>query len=743
MLQKLGFLPGFNKQVTSTGAEGQWTGGNNVRFRYGSPEKVGGWAQLGATSLTGAGRAIHHFDDNAGIKYAAIGTNKILYAYSGGTYYDIHPIRQTLTGSNFTSTSSSTTVTVTCTGAHGLIEDDIVLFDTVTGLSGSTFTNATFEDVKFMVTSVPTTTTFTITMATQEASTPLSTAGSASVLCYYTVGPNQQVGGFGWGTGLYGGTANGPATTTLKTTINDTITTIVLNSSTQFPSTGEIRIGTEDISYTNNDTSTGTLSGGAREVNGTTKAAHSSGVTVTNITDFVAWGEASSSDFTIDPGLWVLDNFGTKLIALIYNNRCFEWDSSAVNATSIRATLIANAPTASRHVLVSTPDRHLVFFGTETTVGTPTSQDAMFIRFSDQENIDGTNAYTVTAENTAGTQRLAAGSKIMGAIRGRDAIYVWTDTSLFLMTFVGAPFTFSFQQIGSNCGLIGKNACTEVDGTAYWMSENGFFKYDGQLESMDCLVEDYVFDDLNSTPRDLINVGLNNLFGEVMWFYCSKSSLVVDRMVSYNYIESYSRASPKQAIWTTGGDTAVSLRRTAWQDSAVFDRPHACEYDVNGTSSDVVGNTDGATIYYEHETGFDQVKAGGNVTAIVAEITSGDFDITQKRTASGQTVGMPDLRGDGEFIMKVRRILPDFIQQTNETQITLKLRNYPNEAATGSNLGPFTITSATDKVDTRARARGIAIEIKNTGTDKATGAYQTQDWKLGTFRLDIQPDGKR
>jgi hypothetical protein len=260
---------------------------------------------------------------------------------------------------------------------------------------------------------------------------------------------------------------------------------------------------------------------------------------------------------------------------------------------------------------------------------------------------------------------------------------------------------------------------------------------------MDCLVEDYVFDDLNSTPRDLINVGLNNLFGEVMWFYCSKSSLVVDRMVSYNYIESYSRASPKQAIWTTGGDTAVSLRRTAWQDSAVFDKPHACEYDVNGTSSDVVGNTDGATIYYEHEVGFDQVKSGGNVTAIVADITSGDFDITQKRTASGQTVGMPDLRGDGEFIMKVRRILPDFIQQTNETQITLKLRNYPNEAATGSNLGPFTITSATDKVDTRARARGIAIEIKNTGTDKATGAYQTQDWKLGTFRLDIQPDGKR
>ena len=730
MLQKLGFLPGFNKQVTSTGAEGQWTGGDNVRFRYGSPEKIGGWSQLGATNLTGAARALHHFDDNAGIKYAAIGTNKILYVYSGGTYYDIHPIRLTLTNATFTSTSSSKTVTITTAIDHGLVDDDIVLFNTVTGLSGSTFTNATFEDVKFMVTSVPTQRTFTITLATAESGTPLSGAGSASVLCYFRVGPAQQVGGFGWGTGLYGGTANGPATTTLKTTVNDSITTIVLTSSTQFPSSGEIRIGTEDISYTSNNTSTGTLSGGAREVNGTTKAAHSSGVTITNITDFVAWGEASSSDFTLDPGLWVLDNFGTKLIALIYNNRCFEWDSSAANATSNRATIIANAPTASRHVLVSTPDRHLVFFGTETTVGTPSTQDAMFIRFSDQENIDGTNAYTVTAENTAGTQRIAAGSKIMGAIRGRDAIYVWTDTSLFLMTFVGAPFTFSFQQIGSNCGLIGKNACTEVDGTAYWMSENGFFKYDGQLESMDCLVEDFVFDDLNSTPRDLINVGLNNLFGEVMWFYCSGNSLAVDRMVSYNYIESYSRASPKQAIWATG-----SLPRTTWQDSAVFDKPHATYYNASGTSSDVVGNTDGSTIYYEQETGTDDVTAGGNVTPILAEITSGDFDITQKRTSQGQTVGMPDLRGDGEYIMKIRRIIPDFISQTGNTTITLLLRDYPNNAAVSSSLGPFTITTATDKVDTRARARSIALKISNTAV--------SQDWKLGTFRLDIQPDGKR
>ena len=729
MLQKLGFAPGFNKQVTETGAEGQWFDGDNVRFRYGTAEKIGGWSQLGQDKLTGAARALHHWDNNAGIKYAAIGTNRILYVYSGGTYYDIHPIRETLTGAKFTSTSSSTTVTVTCTGAHGLLEDDIVLFDSVTGVpAGSTYSNATFEDIKYMVTSVPTATTFTITMEAQETGTPLTTSdgNSTSILCYYNVGPSQQLGGFGWGTALWGGTANGPATSTLSTTLpDDATTTVVLANTSAFPASGEIRIRSEDISFTNNDTGTGTLSGGARAVNGTTRAAHTGGATVTNISAFVAWGEASSSDFTIDPGLWILDNYGTKLIALIYNGACFEWDASPSNATSIRATIIPNAPTASRHVLVSTPDRHLVFFGTETTVGNSATQDDMFIRFSSQESIDQTDSYTVRANNTAGTQRLADGSRIMGAIKGRDAIYVWTDTALFLMKFVGQPFTFAFEQVGTNCGLIGKNACIEVDGTAYWMSENGFFTYDGQLKSLQCLVEDYVYDDINFTSRDLINAGLNNLFGEVTWFYCTAGSDVVNRMVTYNYLD-----SPvfKRPIWTTG-----SLPRAAWQDSAVFDKPHATYYNPDSnTSYDVIGNTDGCTIYYEQETGTDQVDAGGVTTAVLGTITSGDFDITQKRASTGAVVGMPDLRGDGEFIMRISRFIPDFITQTGSTRVSFTTRTYPNSSSSTSN---FDITSSTTKKDTRIRARSIALKVSNTAA--------SQDWKLGTFRLDIHPGGRR
>jgi len=728
MLQKLGFAPGFNKQVTETGAEGQWFDGDNVRFRYGSPEKIGGWEQLGGSKLTGAGRAIHNWNNNINEKYSAIGTNRILYVFSEGAFYDIHPIRVTITGANFTSTSNSATVTITLSSSHGLQDDDIVLFDAVSGLSGSTFTNATFEDQKFMVTSVPSSTSFTITMATTESGTALTNAGSASVLCYYTVGPSIQQSGFGWGTGLFGGTAPGAATTTLATALtNTTGTTVVLTSSVGFPAAGTIQIGAEFITYTANNTGTGTLTGGARGTSGTTAATHSAGATITDVSNFNGWGQASSSNqFTLNPGLWVLDNFGTKLIALIYNGECFEWDAGPTNAVNTRATIIAGAPTASRHVLVSTPDRHLVFFGTETTIGDKNTQDDMFIRFSSQEDI---NQYTIRAENTAGSQRLAAGSKIMSAIKGRDAIYIWTDTALFLMQFVGQPFTFAFQQAGTNCGLIGKNAAVEVDGSAYWMSENGFFNYDGQLKSMPCLVEDFVYSvdpglGINTVPKDLFNAGVNNLFGEINWFYCSAGSAVVNRVVTYNYLDS----SSQRPIWTVG-----SLDRTAWQDSAVYEKPHATYYDATDNASfDVTGNTDGSTIYYEQETGTNQVDAGGVVTAIPANILSGDFDITQKRSNSGQAVGTPDLRGDGEYIMRISRFIPDFIEQSGTTKVSFTTRNYPNSTPVTTN---FDTTSATTFKSTRIRARSIAVEVSNTGKD--------EKWKLGTFRLDIAPGGMR
>jgi hypothetical protein len=728
MLQKIGFAPGINKQITATTAESQWIDCDNVRFRYTTPEKIGGWKQLGADNVTGAARGLHQFTNSAGQKYSIIGTNRVLYAYSGGVFYDIHPIKNTTTLTNaFSTTNGSAIVTINFSGDHGIEAGDVILLDNFTAITDSDYAAANFDDIRFMVTTVPSSNTLTITMPSNESGSGATESGGIRVRHYYHIGPDVQAQGFGWSLGSWGGQEVGATSTTLASGINDSTTSITLTDASQFPSSGTnfLQIGTEEISYT--AISGNSLSGVTRAVRNTTAAAHSGGDTVTSSSNFVAWGEAASGDLIVDPGMWSLDNFGDKAICLIVDGECFEWNSAATDATSTRATIISGAPTASRHMLVSTPDRHLVFFGTETTIGTKSTQDNMFVRFSAVEDI---NTYTPTATNDAGTQRLADGSRIMGAIRGRDAIYVYTDTALFLMRFVGQPFTFAFVQAGTNCGLAGKNAVVEVDGAAYWLSENGFFKYAGALESLTCLVEDYVYDDINlDSGNQMINAGLNNLFGEIMWFYPTSSSSVVNRMVSYNYQDS----SPRRPIWTVG-----SLARTAWADSAVFGNPHALEYDADGvegatSATYVQGNTDGVSTYYQHETGTDQIKSGVT-TAIAANITSGDFDITQRIVRGAQT-NIADLRGDGESLMKIRRFIPDFVSQTGDTRVTLNLRNYSNDTASSSSLGPFTVTSSTQKVDTRARARAIALKVENTSTN--------QDWKLGTFRLDIQADGRR
>ena len=734
MLQKIGFLPGFNKQITPTGAEAQWTGGENVRFRYGTPEKVGGWSQLGDKSLTGSARALHQMVNKEGIKYAVIGTNRILYVYSGGVYYDIHPLTNpsgTAITNAFSTTNGDPEVTLTFSSAHNFTVGDIILFgetSTFSAITGSNFGASDFCDKKFMVTTVPTGTTLTITMPGNEGGAGATTSGGITYYRYYHVGPAEQVGVYGYGISQWGGTVTNPQTNTLDGALGDNVygtggsgTSITLDSVTGFPTTGTnyIQVGTEEISYTG--VSGSNLTGITRNARGTTRAAHSDGATVTNTSDYAAWGQAAATtDKVAEPGLWSLDNLGSTLIALIFNGAVFEWNSDLANAVDTRATIISGAPTASRDMLVSTPDRHLVLFGTETTIGDSTTQDDMFLRFSSQENITD---WTPTAVNTAGTQRLAAGSRIMGSKLGRNALYIWTDTSLFTMRFVGTPFTFAYEQVGTNCGLIGKNAAVEVDGAAYWMSDNGFFRFTGKLESMDCLVEDYVYDDLNTTSNQFIYCGINNLFGEVMWFYPTADSNVVNRCVIYSYLDS----TPQRPIWFTNASTLFS--RSTWIDSAIFGLPHATFYDAGtDTSFDVTGNTEGISIYYEHETGVNQVK-GGVTSAISANILSGDFDITQD-----QKQGIT-FRGDGEFIMRVSRFLPDFITQAGNTIVELDLRDFPNQTAASSSLGPFTITSSTNYQSCRARGRSVAVKISNTAVDS--------NWKLGTFRLDVHAGGRR
>ena len=440
------------------------------------------------------------------------------------------------------------------------------------------------------------------------------------------------------------------------------------------------------------------------------------------------WGTASAtSAVTLDPGLWSLDNFGQILVATIHNGKTFTWNAGAANPRTIRATVMSGAPTKTRLTQVSDRDRHVFHFGTETTIGDSTTQDPMFIRFSNQEDF---NTYTPTATNTAGTFRLDKGNEIIGAVSGKDYTLVLTDSSAYVIQYVGPPFTFSVRQVGTNCGLIGQNALSYSNGIVFWMSgEGGFFMFDGTVKAIPCLVEDFVFttngDNLgiNYSSNQLVYAEHNTLYNEINWFYPAAGSEQINRCVVYNYGEN---------CWTTS-----SLDRTSYIDTGVYDLPYATDYIKNALPNfpiQGITNTYGASTYYAHETGTDQINSSGT-TSIDAFIQSGDFDISARQSALGQTTGSADFRGDGEFIMSMKRFIPDFKVLSGNSKVTLLLNNYPNDTASSSPLGPFTVTSSTDKVDTRARGRLLAIKIEN----DAVG----ETWRYGTLRVDIKPDGRR
>jgi hypothetical protein len=721
MLQKLNFKPGFNKMVTDSGGESQWVDGDFVRFRYGLPEKIGGWSQLtnANKTLPGAARFQHAFTSIAGERYVAIGTSQGLFIYYEGDFYDITPIdNDVVTGADFDATSGSPTVTINKT-SHGLLNGRYITFSSVTVPTGSGYATTDFTNNTFEVLN-RTNDTFEITMPTNSAGTTSGT-GSAQIDPYVIIGPTFQTAGFGWGTASWGGDS-GVISSLNGVLLDDTAgtggtgTSITLTSTTNFPNTGgTIKVGAEYISYTG--ISGNDLTGITRAVAGT-RSAHSSGAVVEF---YIAWGEESlTSTVTLDPGLWSLDNFGQILIATIHNGETFTWNSGAASARQTRATIMANAPTRTRLTQVSDRDRHVFHFGTETTIGDSTTQDPMFIRFSDQENF---NVYQPTAINTAGTFRLDKGNEIIGAVSGKDYTLVLTDSSAYVIQYVGPPYTFSVRQVGTNCGLIGQNALSYSNGIVFWMSgEGGFFMYDGTVKAIPCLVEDFIFTTtgnnlgINYNASQLIFAEHNTLYNEISWFYPKNGAEQIDRCVVYNYAEN---------LWTTS-----SLGRSSYIDQGVYNLPYATDYNKNELPNfpiQGITNTYGASTYYAHETGTDQVNSSGT-TSINAYIQSGDFDITNSNN-------MADLRGDGEFIMSMRRFVPDFKVLTGNSKITLLLNDYPSGTATSSPLGPFTITSSTDKVDTRARGRLLAIKIEN----DAIG----ETWRYGTLRVDVRPDGRR
>jgi len=638
-LTNVRIVPGINKADTPSGAEGQWIDGDFVRFRYGQPEKIGGYTAIGQETIAGPTRAQHTWNDLEGRRYAALGTSKALYIYYEDKFYDITPLATAITGATFTSTSSSNIVTVNKV-SHALDLGEYITFTSVTIPGTSSFIDTDFTSFTFEILSVPDADSFTIQMQTTETGTPMSSTGSASINPYEEIGPTIQTYGYGWGTGSW---------------------------------------------------------------------------------SRLSWGSGTtSSTIILDPGSWSLDNFGEQLIATIKDGKTFTWNPGVSNPLDQRATIMVGAPTSTRLTITSDRDRHVVHFGTETTIGDSSTQDPMFIRFSDQENY---NVYEPTSINTAGTFRLDTGNKIVAAISGKDYNLILTDQAAYQMQFVGPPFTFSIRQVGSNCGCIGQHAAVYADGKVFWMGAGGgFFVFDGTVKLLPSLVEDFVFtttgsnEGINYSSNEIIYGSHNSLFNELVWFYPAGTPLGSpavqnNKSVVYNYVEN---------TWST-----MTLARSSYADASTYDIPYATEY--NSTDAPTISNLSGATntfgssLYYAHEVGNNEIALNGTETAIPAYIQSGDFDLPNG--------------GDGENMLRLSRFLPDFKNLQGNAVVTIFLKNYPVDSGTSSQLGPFTINANTEKIDTRARGRLANIKIENTAINET--------WRFGTFRADVNPDGKR
>jgi len=614
-LTQLQITPGIDKENTPTAAEGKWIDCDKVRFRWGLPQKIGGWEPLSADYYLGTGRALFNWFDLDGFRYSCLGTNKKLYIYRGGLTQDITPIRSTANITNvFTTTNTSTNVEITH-AAHGADKGDFVTISATSTANVGGIANTALDN-EFEILAVANAGSYTIETTGNAATSAVTDTANCTATYQLNIGPETQTFGYGWGA----------ATWSLST-----------------------------------------------------------------------WGTSrTTSQIDIDLAQWSLDNWGEDLIITKRNGSTYVWDTSG-GMTVNRATAIANAPTTSILSLVTPESRHLVCLGTETTIADSSSQDKMFIRWSDQENY---NEFTANAINTSGSQRLAAGSEIRAAKAGRAETLIWTDTTIFSMQFIGAPFTFGFKKLGSDCGIVGLNSGILVEDIAYWMGDGKFFAYAGSVQEIPCSVKNYVFNDINKVQYSQVYAGHNSQFNEIIWYYCTASANQIDRYVIYNYAEK---------VWYIG-----NLERGSWMDNGVYPNPIASEYTAATTAntiSTIYGLTAGRTVLYKQEEGYD-----ANGVALSAYIESGDGDIAS-----------------GEDFSFVNKFIPDFQNLIGNTQITISVRDYPGNTKTAKPTQ--NVSNTTTYLNLRARGRQISLKVANSELG--------DNWRLGTMRINIRPDGRR
>jgi hypothetical protein len=637
-LAKLQFRPGVNKENTSYSNEGGWSDSDKIRFRFGFPEKIGGWTRQSNYSFLAPCRALHSYVTLQGSLLMAVGTRYKFYINEGGFYYDITPIRATTAAGDVTfgATNGSATIDVADTN-HGAATGDFVTFSGAASLGGQITADVLNQEYQINVVdennyTIEARTVSTIASITDNGvlnPTPVTADGSdtgnggASVVGTYQInsGLGVVVTGTGWGSSTWG--------------------------------------------------------------RGT-------------------WGSSATLTTVNNVRLWGIDNFGEDLLFNARDGGIYYWDTSASDYDVDRAVALADlpgadpgTPTIAKQVIVSDNDRHVIAFGcdAQNNIGV---QDPLLIRFSSQESL---TEWDAEVTNTAGDLRVGSGSEIIAAVETRNQVLIFTDVSLHSMQFLGPPFTFGLAQVAENITIAGPSAVTAVDDKVFWMGIGDFYVYTGQTQKLPCPVRAYIFDDINNSQIDLTVCALNSTFSEVWWFYPSASSNENDRYVVFNYVEN---------TWAVG-----TLTRTAWQDRGLFNAP-------------IAASTDG--YLYNHETGQNDGSTNPP-SAITSYIESSQISI-----------------GEGNNFVFLTKLIPDLtfensISDAPTVDFTLQARNFPGGAYLQTDTSGVTqsattpVEQFTEQTWIRLRGRSFAVKVESNTTD-------TQ-WRLGTPRVDIRPDGRR
>jgi hypothetical protein len=703
-LQKILFKPGVNRENTRYTTEGGWYECDKIRFRQGNPEVVGGWEPLTVITYLGVCRSLWNWTSLGGSNLIGVGTNLKFYILQGTEYYDITPIRATSTinADPFVATNGSTTITVTDT-SHGCVTGDFVTFSGAVGLGGNI--TAAVLNAQYQVTVLTANTyTFIATATANGTDASGSPGGGSSVVATYqvNVGPAIPTPLTGWGAGSWGqaGTTWG----------NGGTSTSALRLWNQINYGEDLVFGprTGAIYYWVQNNGTGTRGVLLNTLGGTVSFTSAS---PTVVTSSVIYTEGAALQFAATTALPTGISAATTYYVFDVNGNTFKLLDSAGNAintsstgTGVYVSLIVDVPVVQNNLTVSDASRFLIAFGCN-DYG-ESELDPMLIRWSAQDDIYN---WTPDPTNQAGFTRLSHGSEIVTTVQTRQEVVVFTDVSVYSLQYLGPPYVWASQLLGDNISIMSPNAAVIASGVVYWMGVDKFYTYDGRVQTLNCDLRRYVFQNLNQDQSLQVFSGTNEGFNEVWWFYCSANSTAIDKYVIYNYVEK---------IWYYG-----TMERTAWLDSGLQPYPIAAKY----TSATATG------VLINHETGLND-NTTGTAVAIDAYISSSEFDI-----------------GDGHNFGFVWRVLPDltFENATNTPagalpSVSMTLQGLANSGSgvtstasqPVSKSNTYVITEQfTGQIFTRMRGRQMIFKIASNQVNTC--------WQLGAPRIDIRPDGRR